>query len=242
MTAGGPDEPDDAGSHRPAPRSRTAVTATAAAVAAVWLALDQVTKALAVALLEVPGRAIDLGVMDLRVIRNPGGAFGFPGFPGMFVVVSVVVLVLVTRALPRTDHLGLAVAYGLVTGGAVGNLVDRLTRAPGFPSGSVVDFFDLRWWPVFNVADVGIVTGALAIAVLLSRADREERAAQDRRDRRAAAGRSAGDGDADAGQETDAAAGAGDPRGGSGDHRDAGDAPVTRPQAWSRRDAPSPRR
>ena len=158
------------------PSSR-AVAATTVAVAAAWLALDQVTKALAVALLEVPGRVVDLGLMDLRVIRNPGGAFGVPGFPGMFVAVSVVVLTLVVRALPGTERLSQAAAYGLVTGGALGNLVDRLVRAPGFPSGAVVDFFDLRWWPVFNGADIGIVTGALAIAVLLTLEDRREREA-----------------------------------------------------------------
>ncbi len=149
-------------------------------VAALWLILDQATKVLAVQTLEAGGRVVDLGVVDLRVIRNPGGAFGFPGFPGLFVIVTVLVLVLVVRALPSTDRLSLAVAYGLVTGGALGNVADRLLRVPGFPSGHVVDFFDLRWWPVFNIADVGIVTGALSIAVLLTVADREARASQRR--------------------------------------------------------------
>ena len=149
------------------------VVAVSACVASLWLVLDQATKVLAVAALEGPGRVVDLGLMDLRVIRNPGGAFGIPGFPGLFVVVTVVVLVLVARALPRTDHMGLAVAYGLVAGGAVGNVADRLFRVPGFPAGHVVDFFDLGWWPVFNVADVGIVTGALLVAVLASRAEPE---------------------------------------------------------------------
>ena len=151
-----------------------------ASAAALWLILDQATKVLAVQTLEASGRVVDLGVLDLRVIRNPGGAFGFPGFPGLFVIVTVLVLVLVVRALPSTDRLSLAVAYGLVTGGALGNVADRLFRMPGFPSGHVVDFFDLRWWPVFNIADIGIVTGALSIAVLLTVSDRQARASQRR--------------------------------------------------------------
>ena len=143
-------------------------------VALILLLLDQATKYAAVAEL-ADGTVVDLGFMDLRLVYNPGGAFGMPGLPGMFVVVTAIVLVLVLRALPRTDRLGLATAYGLVTGGALGNLMDRLFRQPGFPNGEVVDFFDLRWWPVFNIADVAIVVGAGLIAVLLTAVDREER-------------------------------------------------------------------
>jgi len=142
--------------------------------ALILLLLDQATKYVAERGL-ANGRVIDLGVIDLRLVHNPGGAFGFPGLPGMFVAVTLVVLVLVLRALPRTDRLALATAYGLVTGGAFGNLIDRLLREPGFPRGEVVDFFDLGWWPVFNVADVAIVTGAGLIALLLTAVDREER-------------------------------------------------------------------
>jgi signal peptidase II len=144
-------------------------------VAGGWLVADQVTKALAVALLERQA-PFGLGVFDLRLIRNPGGAFGIPGaFPGLFVAVTVIVVALVARALPRTDQWPLALAYGLVTGGALGNVVDRIVRAPGFPSGHVVDFIDLRWWPVFNLADVGICVGAGMIVLLLGRAERAER-------------------------------------------------------------------
>lgn len=145
-------------------------------VTTILLLLDQSTKFIAERALG-DGDVVDLGFMDLRLVYNPGGAFGLPGLPGMFVVVTAVVLILVLRALPRTDRLSLATAYGLVTGGALGNLVDRLLRRPGFPNGEVVDFFDLRWWPVFNVADIAIVTGACLIALLLTLVDREERRA-----------------------------------------------------------------
>ena len=150
---------------------------TTIGVGLIWLLLDQATKVLAVHTLEVQGRIIELGIMDLNVIRNSGGAFGIPGLPGMFVVVTIIVLALVARALPSTDRLSLAVAYGLVSGGALGNVMDRLFRDPGFPSGAVVDVFDLRWWPIFNIADIGIVLGALSIAVLMTLLDREQRAA-----------------------------------------------------------------
>lgn len=151
---------------------------TAGVVAAAWFLLDQATKLLAVARLE--GREpIDLGVIVLRVVRNPGGAFSLPGlFPGVFVIVTVVVLVLVVRALPHTDRLWLAAGYGLVTGGALGNCADRLFRAPGFPNGHVVDFFEFGFvtFPVFNVADIGITVGAMLVGILLLQIDRQERA------------------------------------------------------------------
>lgn len=171
----------DSTSRRPHPGGLIPITTIG--VGLIWLLLDQATKVLAVHTLEAQGRIVDLGIMDLNVIRNSGGAFGIPGLPGMFVVVTIVVLALVVRALPSTDRLSLAVAYGLVCGGALGNVMDRLFRDPGFPSGAVVDFFDLRWWPIFNIADIGIVTGALSIAVLMTKMDREERASAEAADK-----------------------------------------------------------
>lgn len=161
---------------------RSIIVMTTVLVAAIWVLLDQATKILAVAQLEEPGRIVDLGFIQLNAIRNSGGAFGLPGFPGLFVIVTVLVLALVGRALPRTDRMSLAIAYGLVTGGALGNVVDRLVRDPGFPTGAVVDFFDLRWWPVFNIADIGIVVGAGCLAILLSREEKDEKAAGESRD------------------------------------------------------------
>ena len=158
---------------------RHTVVALTGAVALIWALLDQATKLLAERTLR--DGLVDLGFMDLRLVYNPNGAFSIPGVPGMFVGVTVVVLALVIRALPKTDRLSLAGTYGLVVGGAVGNCIDRVVRAPGFPNGAVVDFLDLRWWPVFNVADIGIVTGAALLFVLLTKVDREERAAARRR-------------------------------------------------------------
>jgi signal peptidase II len=144
-----------------------------AAVAVAVLVCDQAAKAIAVA--ELSDRVIDLGIMDLRLVRNPNAAFGIPGFSGMFPIVAIVVVTMIVRALPDTDRLSLAAGYGLLTGGALGNAIDRIARHPGLPNGHVVDFFDLRWFPVFNIADSAIVCGAIALGILLMLAEREER-------------------------------------------------------------------
>jgi signal peptidase II len=157
------------------------VYAVCTGVALIWLLLDQATKVIAVETLQGRG-VVDAGVggiLEWQLIRNTNAAFGLPGFTGMFVIVSIVVLVVVARALPRTDRLSLAFAYGLVTGGAMGNLVDRLLREPGFPDGGVVDFIKIGWWPRFNLADIGIVVGAALIVLLMFLVDRDERALEE---------------------------------------------------------------
>jgi signal peptidase II len=142
-------------------------------VAGAVYVLDRVTKLLAERLLQGgPPVEIIPGVFSLRFTTNPGGAFGlFGGLTWLFVTTSLVVTAVVIVAsvnLPgRTSALGL----GLVLGGAVGNLTDRVIRGPGF-TGEVVDFLDLQLWPVFNVADSAIVIGA---AVLLLSSLRLER-------------------------------------------------------------------
>jgi signal peptidase II len=165
----------------PAPRRRPLpgrlIYVVCIGTAAIWALLDQATKVLAVELLSQRG-LVDAGVggwLEWNLVRNPNAAFGIPGFPGMFIIVTLVVLVLIAKTLPRTDRLALGFAYGLVAGGAVGNALDRVFRPPGFPEGAVVDFIKVGWWPTFNVADSGIVTGAVLIILLLLLADREER-------------------------------------------------------------------
>jgi signal peptidase II len=141
-------------------------------IAAGVLAADRVTKVLAERHLQ--GHPVELipGVLDLRYTTNPGGAFGlFGGIPWLFVTISVGVIgviVLASRKLPSTPA---AVGLGLVLGGAIGNLVDRAIRGPGF-SGEVIDFIDLQVWPVFNLADSGIVIGAALLLLTSLRRDR----------------------------------------------------------------------
>ena len=135
-------------------------------VAAVVYLIDRVTKLIVEATLA--GRPpVDVipGVLQLRYTTNPGGAFGlFGGATWLFVLASVAVVVAIVLASRRVPATGAAVALGLVLGGAVGNLTDRLVRGAGF-TGEVVDFIDFQIWPVFNVADSAIVAGVILMVL-----------------------------------------------------------------------------
>jgi signal peptidase II len=140
------------------------------AVAAVFFLLDLISKLLVVA--NLSGRITPVtiipGVLDLQLTRNAGAAFGFAaGATVIFTVVAAAVVVFIVRAARRLRSVGWAWAFGLLLGGAVGNLGDRLFRAPGPLRGHVVDWIHLHHWPVFNLADSAIVIGGL-LAVLLS--------------------------------------------------------------------------
>jgi signal peptidase II len=135
------------------------------------LLLDVVTKSLAVH--ELSDREpVDLlgGLLTLRLVRNPGAAFGVAqGLTIVFTVVAVAVVVVILRLARRLTSSAWAVALGLVLGGAVGNLVDRVFRAPAPGRGHVVDFLELPHWPVFNLADSAIVCAAALMVLLTAR-------------------------------------------------------------------------
>ncbi|WP_336923737.1 signal peptidase II [Aquipuribacter sp. SD81] len=162
-----------------------------AAAAAVVVVLDQVTKLLAERGLE-PGERVDvLGYLfGLRLYYNPGAAFslGTSATP-LLTVFATAASVAMVVALVRTTRPAWGLAVGVLLGGALGNLTDRLLRPPGFARGEVVDFFQLPSFPIFNVADVGVVTGA-ALVVLLSLRDVPFRDGEGSGD-----GEGAGDGD-----------------------------------------------
>lgn len=140
-----------------------------AAVALSVLVLDVVTKVVAVAQLD-PQQPVRLlgGLLTLRLIRNPGAAFSSgERFTYVFSIAAIVVLVFVlVRLVPRVAHPGWAVGLGLLLAGVSGNLVDRLFRTPGVLRGHVVDFLQLPYWPIFNVADMAICGAAGSILVL----------------------------------------------------------------------------
>ncbi len=139
-----------------------------AGTAGTVLAVDQLTKVWAVAALSdrAPIHVVD-GLLRLDLVRNSGAAFSMAtGSTWVFTVIAIVVAVVIIRIARRLGSTGWAVALGLLLGGAVGNLVDRLTRSPGFGLGHVVDFIELPHFPVFNVADSCIVTAAALIALL----------------------------------------------------------------------------
>jgi len=142
-------------------------------VAAVFVVLDQVTKVIAENVLR-PGRFVPWLGSDVgwQLVYNPGGAFGLPAPSWIFLVVTVLVVVIVVRTLPRTASLWQAAAYGLLLAGALGNVIDRLVReggpdAPAFGGGEVVDFVAWGSFPRFNVADSAITVGFALLVLTL---------------------------------------------------------------------------
>lgn len=142
-----------------------------AATAAV-IGLDQLTKQLALdRLADAPIDIID-GVLSLRLSYNPGGAFGIlQGIPVFFLISTVVVALAIVLWARKVEEPSWGVCLGMVLGGGLGNLIDRVFRSTG---GRVVDFIDLHVWPIFNVADSFIVIGVALLLILSVRADRAE--------------------------------------------------------------------
>lgn len=140
-------------------------------VAVIVIVADVVTKVLAVAHFGDGSRLRLLGgVLVLRETRNPGAAFGLAGGATvLFTLVAAVVVVAIARTARRLRSAPWAVTLGLLLGGASGNLLDRLLRAPGPLRGHVVDWIELPRWPVFNLADAAIVTGGILAMLLASR-------------------------------------------------------------------------
>jgi len=123
------------------------------------VALDQVAKAWALVALD-KDRSIRLAgrFFQLRLVRNSGSAFGlFAGNAMLIFVINLVIVGGVGVWLLRGG--GPSLALGLVLGGGLGNLADRIFRAPGLGLGKVVDFIYLSFWPTFNFADAAIVIG-----------------------------------------------------------------------------------
>jgi signal peptidase II len=139
--------------------------------AAVVVVLDQLTKWLVVRHLG-GGRPLELlgSFVQLRYTTNSGGAFSlFTGAPLFFAVTATVIVGGIVYAARRAEGRALLLALGLLLGGAVGNLLDRLLRG-GVPlHGEVVDFVKVGPWPLFNLADSCITIGGLLLAFLLSR-------------------------------------------------------------------------
>jgi signal peptidase II len=123
-------------------------------------------------------RPIDLlgGVLTLRFTTNSGGAFSLgQSAPWFFAGATLVVSALIVFTAFHERSILASIGLGLVLGGALGNLADRVLRGPGL-RGHVVDFIDLHRWPVFNAADSAVVIGALLLAWSSFRDDRAEAA------------------------------------------------------------------
>lgn len=148
-----------------------------AVVGALVIAVDQATKTLA--LERLADGPVDLfgGFVTLRITINSGGAFGvLQGVPGFFLVATIGIIVGILLWARHVEQRGWLAALGLVLGGGVGNVVDRVVR----DHGGVVDFVDLHWWPVFNVADACIVTGVCLLLLLGVADERRSQRADER--------------------------------------------------------------
>jgi len=140
------------------------------------LVFDQFTKWLALDRLD-PGRPIDvLWKLRWNLARNEGASFSmgdsFGPVIGVIVIMVVIGLLWMARSITTMWS---ALALGSVVGGAIGNLVDRVIYAEdGILSGAVVDFIDFQFWPVFNVADMGVVLGSIGLLALSWRSEATE--------------------------------------------------------------------
>jgi signal peptidase II len=142
-------------------------------IALITLAVDFSTKTMVLAELQgkAPVEIID-GVLYLSFARNTGAAFSLAsGYTIILTLISMTVVVVILRFARRLRSLPWAISLGLILGGAIGNLIDRLFRSPGPLRGAVIDFLSLfdpygRVWPIFNAADSALVSGVILAVVL----------------------------------------------------------------------------
>ena len=134
--------------------------------------LDQLTKTWALRVAADEPIELISGFLQIRVARNTGAAFSIlTGWGPLIGIIAVGVVVLIFVVLRDAGHQIEAVGLGLILGGAVGNLLDRVFRGDGFFDGAVVDFVDFDFFPTFNVADAALNVGValLLIAAFLRR-------------------------------------------------------------------------
>ena len=133
--------------------------------ALVVLILDILTKGWAMSALS-DGRDIHIfWTLHFALTHNEGMAFSTGTNVGPLIgMLAIVVIAILIFTMRKQSSVVSLVATGCIIGGAIGNVLDRVFRGSGFMGGAVVDFIDFRWWPVFNVADIGIVCGAIAVA------------------------------------------------------------------------------
>lgn len=146
---------------------------TLAAVAVAVYLVDQLSKLLVTANLEMGGPPVKVlgDLLQFVYVRNSGAAFSIgAGSTWIFTIIAMAVLVFVIWYSPRIRSIAWSVVFGLLLGGLLGNLSDRLLRPPGFGEGEVVDFLKIPLLPaIFNLADTAIVTAAAVFIILTIR-------------------------------------------------------------------------
>jgi len=143
-------------------------------VAAVVVLADQLTKWLAIEGLSDGPVVVIEGFFAFRYVTNPGAAFGMlPGAGSVIALAAIAAVVFIVVVVRSVDVPAEAIALGLVMGGALGNLTDRVFRGAGLLDGEVVDFIDFDFFPAFNLADSAITIGALLALLLALRPEPE---------------------------------------------------------------------
>jgi signal peptidase II len=140
-------------------------------VAAFVIAADAISKAIVVSQMadHAPIRLLG-GLLTITLTRNAGAAFSIgTSMTIVFTAIAVGVIVYILRTARNLRSIGWAITLGLLLGGATGNLLDRIFRAPGPFQGHVVDWIQLPDWPVFNLADSSIVCAGVLVVLLALR-------------------------------------------------------------------------
>lgn len=135
----------------------------------VVIVIDQVTKWIALTELRPRTESIEvIGTwLQFTYVENTGAAFGLgSGYTIVVTCIAAIVAIVIIRSSRKLASVAWAIALGGLLGGALGNLIDRLIREPGPGRGFVVDFIQLPYWPVFNVADMAIVGSAILMVIL----------------------------------------------------------------------------
>lgn len=160
--------PAESAARRPA--VRWAMTATASAV----LVADQVSKSL---ILATHAASAGNGWITFRLVRNTGASGGIAsGYPVLVTLTGILITALAVTLAVRTRDRGVAICLSAVSGGALGNLSDRIFRSPGFGRGAVVDWIHIAGrGGSFNVADTAIQFGVIAAVIAMLAAERQRR-------------------------------------------------------------------
>ena len=157
-------------------KSRTHLQELMLKIAIGVIALDLLTKVLAVRYLEnrpnvvlVPAVFGEIAgpLLQFTFIRNPGAAFSLgSSTTWVFTILAFIIAFYIYRTGKKVVRLSWAICLGAMLGGAIGNLIDRLFRSPGVFRGAVVDFIQIPYWAIFNIADMGVSISAVVIAFM----------------------------------------------------------------------------
>jgi signal peptidase II len=145
---------------------QTRIAPASLVVAGIVVALDQLTKHWAVNALSDGRERHVVWTLQWNLAYNTGMAFSRGrGLGPVIALLALLVVIVLVVSTARVESRLARISAGLLIGGALGNLTDRVFRGDGWLHGAVIDFIDVQWWPIFNVADIGISCGAVLFAL-----------------------------------------------------------------------------